>query len=86
MYLNNAVNLTADNKVPDILLLTGDLNHDNRIDSIDNSILSAYYGQSFTCTDQDNWYPDADLNRDNKVNLFDLVRLSRNYGKIGYGG
>ena len=86
VYLTNAVKVTDDYKVPDILLLTSDLNHDNRINSSDFAILSDYYGSTSTCTDQDNWYPEADLNRNNVVDIFDLVLLFRNFGKIGYSG
>ena len=71
-------------QVSDIKLLTGDINCDNRIDFGDLLMLASLYGQTFDCTDQENWYPAANLNRNNKVDLFDLVLLARNYSKEGY--
>ena len=71
--------------VPNIKLLSGDISLNNVVEFIDLYMLSDLYGQSFECSNQEEWTPPADLNRDNKVNLFDLVLLARNFNSQGYG-
>jgi hypothetical protein len=71
---NNLNNSTAIN------LLTGDLNEDNTINSLDYSIARGLYG---TTPNSSNWNPNADFNKDGIVNSYDLAFISKNMGKTG---
>ncbi len=66
-----------------IVLTTGDLNQDNRIDNADYTIEKSLLG---TTPASSNWNPNADFNLDNVVNTWDLEILSSNLGKTGDGG
>ena len=72
------------NEAPAIILPSGDIDSDNKVELADFIRLSNLYWQNFNCNDQDNWSPPEDLNRDNTISIFDLVLLSKNYGKTGY--
>ena len=65
--------------IAEITLLAGDINGDNKIDSLDLFSFGAAYEISPTM-------PAADLNGDGAVNLFDLTLLAKNWRKSDYAG
>ncbi len=70
-------------QVPEIRLLTGDIQSDNKVDLGDFINMANIYSNRYENNDQHNWQPLADLNRDNWISIFDLVLLAKNYGKNG---
>lgn len=66
-----------------ILLLTGDLNDDNTVNSADYSIAKNAYSSTPTSV---NWKEGADFNKDGIVNSLDLAFIVKNFGKIGDSG
>lgn len=66
-----------------IILLTGDLNEDNTINSADYSIIQKALGST---PSKINWNENADFNRDGIINSFDLAFIIKNFGKIGDSG
>lgn len=63
-----------------LLLLSGDLNEDNTINSADYTIAKAVYG---TTAPSANWNERADLNKDGIINNLDLAFITKNTGKTG---
>lgn len=63
-----------------LLLLSGDLNEDNTINSADYTIAKAIYG---TTASSSNWNERADLNKDGIINNLDLAYITKNTGKTG---
>src|SRR3989344_1245748 len=61
-----------------ILLLTGDLNDDNLINSADYSLAKASYG---TTTKSSKWNANIDFNIDGIINSLDLAYIVKNFGK-----
>lgn len=66
-----------------ILLLSGDLNDDNIVNSADYTIAKNLYG---TTPESRTWNRNADFNRDNIINTYDLGYLLSNMGEIGASG
>lgn len=66
-----------------IMLLSGDLNDDNIINSADYSIARQAVG---TTAKSGNWNENADLNKDGVINIFDLSIIIKNMGKTGASG
>lgn len=66
-----------------ILLLSGDLNEDNVINSADYTIAKNLYG---TTPQSRAWNKNADFNRDNIINTYDLGYIQSNLGKTGVSG
>lgn len=66
-----------------VSMLTGDLNDDNVINSVDLSLIQKAYGSN---PSSGNWNENADLNKDGVVNSFDLAIVSKNLGQIGASG
>lgn len=66
-----------------LILISGDLNEDNVINSADYSICRDLYG---TTTKSSNWNERADFNRDGIVNNYDLAIIIKNMGKTGASG
>lgn len=66
-----------------ILLLTGDLNEDNTINSSDYSIALSAYGANSSSR---NWNALADFNLDGVINTYDLAIIRKNMTKIGDSG
>ncbi len=64
-----------------MVLLTGDVIHDNTVD-IDNLIILRNVYNSISGADRYN--AGADPSTDGQINLADLVYLGRNYSKVGY--
>lgn len=73
-YLNNNQSL---------LLLSGDLNDDNVINTADYSIAKAAYG---TTPQAPKWNEQVDFNLDGIINGWDLRIISKNLGKTGLSG
>ncbi|OGE63873.1 hypothetical protein A3A14_01515 [Candidatus Daviesbacteria bacterium RIFCSPLOWO2_01_FULL_43_38] len=63
-----------------LLLLSGDLNEDNTINSADYTVAKAIYGATASSA---NWNARADLNQDGVINNLDLVYITKNTGKTG---
>lgn len=70
------------NNLP-VLLLSGDLNEDNTINSADYTIAKSLYRSTFSSS---NWNERADFNLDKVINNMDLVYITRNFGKTGASG
>lgn len=66
-----------------VILISGDLNEDNVINSADYTISRSYYG---TTPASNNWNSRADLNKDNLINNWDLLYINNNFGKVGTSG
>ena len=66
-----------------ILLLSGDLNDDNMVNSTDYNIALSLYG---TTPQSRAWNKNADFNRDNIINTYDLGYVQSNIGKTGVSG
>lgn len=66
-----------------ILLLSGDLNEDNLINSEDLSIIQKSLGSE---VGSKNWNENADFNKDGVINILDLALLNKNIGKEGASG
>jgi hypothetical protein len=66
-----------------INLISGDLNEDNSINSVDLSLAKQLVG---TTPNSQNWNVYADLNGDSKVDDADLAIISVNLGKAGLTG
>lgn len=66
-----------------VILISGDLNEDNVINSADYTIARSYYGTTPTSK---NWNPRVDLNKDNIINNWDLLYINNNMGKVGTSG
>lgn len=64
-------------------LLTGDVNEDNVIDSLDYNLVKGAIGTSPASA---NWNPLYDFNLDNVINSWDLNIVLSNLGKIGASG
>ncbi len=60
--------------VGSIILFSGDVTHDNKVDIFDLALLGSRYG---------NADPSIDLNGDGAINIFDLAIAAGNYGKQG---
>jgi hypothetical protein len=61
------------------VILTGDLNHDGKIDIKDISIVAKAYGSDPT---KPNWNPIADLNHDGKVDIKDVAIVAKVFGVV----
>lgn len=66
-----------------VVLLSGDLNEDNTINTTDYSLIKGLYGSSKGTA---SWNERADFNQDGMVNNFDLVFVNKNMGKTGASG
>lgn len=66
-----------------ILLLSGDLNDDNVVNSADFSIASSRFG---TNENSANWNSNIDFNRDGVINTIDISIIIKNFGKTGDSG
>lgn len=64
-------------------LLTGDLNEDNVINSLDFTIIKAAYG---AISSSSNWVAHADFNLDGVINNFDVGTIIKNLGSTGTSG
>lgn len=64
-------------------MLSGDLNEDNVINSLDYTIAQKALGST---AKSPNWNELADFNKDGVVNIFDLGLISKNLGQIGASG
>ena len=64
-------------------LITGDVNEDNVIDSLDYNLVKAALG---TTPSSQTWNPVFDFNLDSRINTVDLTIISRNLGKVGLSG
>lgn len=64
-------------------LITGDVNEDNVIDSLDYNLVKASLGLT---TASQRWNDILDFNRDGRINSLDLTVVSKNLGKIGMSG
>lgn len=73
----------AFNDLGTVILLSGDLNEDNVVNTADYAISKAALG---TNPSSSNWNADYDINKDGVVNVFDLGFIIRNLSKIGAGG
>lgn len=66
-----------------LLLISGDLNEDNTINTADYSIAQRALGSNPKSA---NWNENVDLNKDGVVNSLDLSLITKNLGKIGASG
>ncbi len=66
-----------------LLLLSGDLNEDNTVNSADYTIAKTAYGATSTST---NWNSRTDFNQDGVINNFDMAYVLKNFGKTGVSG
>ncbi|MBI2021379.1 hypothetical protein HYS93_00665 [Candidatus Daviesbacteria bacterium] len=64
-------------------LLTGDLNEDNTINTLDYNITLSALGANPTSK---KWNPLIDFNLDNSINSFDIGFIIKNLGKTGTSG
>lgn len=64
-------------------LITGDLNEDNTINTLDYAIAKAVFN---TTPKSDKWNSNVDFNLDDVINLFDLGIILKNWGKTGLSG
>lgn len=72
---------TADNTITDgaiVVTILGDINGDEKVDSLDLSQLGNAYGSVAIDT---NWDSNADMNNDAIISVRDLWILGKNYGK-----
>jgi hypothetical protein len=76
-------NETILNNNQSLVLITGDLNEDNVINSADYTIARGLYG---TTPASSNWNERADFNKDSIINNWDLLYINNNMGKIGASG
>ena len=58
--------------------LLGDVNGDDKVDSLDLFQLGKAYGSD---SSKPNWNPDCDFNWDGKIDISDISSLRNNYGK-----
>lgn len=66
-----------------LVLLSGDLNEDNRIDNQDLAIIQKAFGAS---SGSPNWNNLADFNLDGAINSYDLSLVRKNQGLTGASG
>lgn len=66
-----------------LILLSGDMNEDNTINSADLSIVKNSYGAAKTSS---MWNERADINGDGVINNIDISFVIKNFGKIGSSG
>lgn len=66
-----------------LIMLSGDLNEDNTINSADYSIAQKRMG---TTPKSANWNSNADFNKDDVINSLDLSIITKNMGKSGASG
>jgi hypothetical protein len=66
-----------------LTLLTGDVNEDNVIDSLDYNLVKAAIGSS---PSSPKWNELYDFNKDNVINSWDLNIITSNLGKAGASG
>lgn len=66
-----------------VLLLSGDINEDNVINSTDYTVVKNLFG---TTSASSGWNERADINKDGVVNSLDLGLVSKNTGKTGASG
>lgn len=71
------------NSGSEVILLSGDLNEDNVIDSRDLSIIQKSLGSTEKSL---NWNENADFNKDGKINAFDAGVIIKNLHKTGDSG
>lgn len=76
-------NETSLNDNKPVILISGDLNEDNVINTADYTIARGYYG---TTPASKNWNAKIDLNKDNIINNWDLLYINNNFGKVGTSG
>jgi len=71
------INSANPNVAVNIVLVSGDLNGDGRVNVLDIVIISQAFGSVHGST---NWDLRADINLDGKVDVLDLVAVTRNFG------
>lgn len=64
-------------------MLTGDVNEDNIINTLDANILKNAFGSIPTSP---KWNPNLDFNVDERINSLDLALITKNMNKIGASG
>ena len=75
-----ALDLTTNDATANYVLVNGDIDGNNRINTTDRRLLSVANGSRPTSS---NWNPRADLNGDGVVDSKDYAILYKNYGRIG---
>lgn len=78
-----APTVTKLNNGEPILLLTGDVNDDNIINTSDYAVLQSALG---AISGSEKWNDNLDFNIDGVINLFDLAFITRNFGRTGISG
>jgi len=73
-----AISSTTPHATINVVLVSGDLNGDGRINILDVVIVSEAFGSA---SGGANWDARADINLDGKVDILDLVAVTRNFGK-----
>jgi len=68
----------SDNMTVYLVVLSGDVTRDFRVDIFDLASVGLAFGSSLG---EANWNPNADLNGDSVINIFDLATVGLNYGK-----
>lgn len=71
---------TGDDPGVDLIMVNGDVDHDNEIGISDYAIMSSSYGFFFG---DPGFIADADINGDDEVGIADYAILSSNYGDFG---
>ena len=74
------LDLTTNDATANYILVNGDIDGNNRINTTDRRLLSVANGSRSTSS---NWNPRADLNGDGVVDSKDYAILYKNYGRIG---
>ena len=75
-----ALDLTTNDVTANFVLVNGDIDGNNRINTTDRRLISVANGSKPTSA---NWNPKADLNGDGVVDSKDYAILYKNYGRIG---
>ena len=75
-------NITELNSGSPLNLISGDLNEDNIVNTLDYNIAKGLLGKTSNSV---GWNENADLNKDGVINLLDLAIIIKNLGKVGAG-
>jgi hypothetical protein len=60
--------------------LTGDVNHDGKVDILDLALVAKAFGSK---PGDPNWNPDADVYPDGLIDIRDMAIVAKNFGKTG---